>query len=242
MTLPEWSKYATAILGAFLLAVICGWFGREIYPPQYLERSAYRVPGVDDSVVDLAALRRNWPQALESPDERVRLLGYMRDIRQPSAGSPAQELGATATPAVDEIPDFATAIPAASVSDGQQVAQRCLQCHVWDKGGPNKIGPDLYGIIGRPRASHPGFSYSTAMSSKGGTWTYDEIYRFLRSPAGYIPGTKMTFIGLPHSKDRLNLLAFMRSWADKPPPLPPPKPAKPVVQATKAATPSSAKP
>jgi cytochrome c len=242
MILPEWSKYVAAILGAVLLALACGWFGREIYPPQFLARSAYRVAGVDDSVVDLVALRRNWPQALESPADRVRLLDYMRDMRQQLTSNPAGEAGAPATPAVDEVPDFATAIPLASVSDGQQVTQRCQQCHDWEKGGPNKIGPNLYGIIGRARASHAGFSYSSAMMSKGGTWTYDEIFRFLRSPAGYIPGTKMTFMGLPRSKDRLNVLAFMRSWADKPPPLPAPRPAKAVVQATKAVTTSPAKP
>src|SRR5215470_6633959 len=106
MILPEWSKYATAILGAFLLALICGWVGSKVYPPQYLERSSYRVPGVDDSAVDLVALRRNWPQALESPADRVRLLGYMRDMRQPTAGGPTQEVDATATPAADELPDF----------------------------------------------------------------------------------------------------------------------------------------
>ena len=234
MNSREWGKFATAILGSILAAVICGWFAREIYPVQYLERSSYKVPGVDDSAVDLADLRRSWPQALESPADRVRLIAYLRDMRQLSANNPAQEGATAATPKPDEIPDFASAIPAASVSDGQQVAQRCLQCHVWDRGGPNKIGPDLYGIIGRPRASHPGFSYSTAMTSKGGTWTYEEIYRFLRSPAGYIPGTKMTFIGLPRAQDRLNILAFMRSWADKPPPLPPPKPAEPGTKATSA--------
>src|SRR5258708_38889982 len=142
MILPEWSKYVAAILGAVLLAVACGWFGREIYPPQFLARSAYRVAGVDDSVVDLVALRRNWPQALESPADRVRLLDYMRDMRQQLTSNPAGEAGAPATPAVDEIPDFATAIPLASVSDGQQVTQRCQHFHDWEKGGPNKIGPN----------------------------------------------------------------------------------------------------
>src|SRR5439155_4269045 len=115
--------------------------------------------------------------------------GYMRDMRQPAAGSAAVsgEGGAPAAPAVEQLPDFASAIPAADAAAGKEIAQRCQQCHVWDKNGPNKIGPDLYGVIGRPRASHPGFSYSTAMTAKGGTWTYDELFRFLHSPGGYIP-------------------------------------------------------
>lgn len=192
-----------------------------MYPDSVLERSAYKVAGVADPVIDLAALRRSWPQALESPEDRARLLGYVRDLRQVNVNNPAVEAGSSAAPAAEEIPDFASAIPAANVADGEQTAQRCQQCHVWDKGGPNKIGPDLFGIIGRPRASHPGFDYSSAMTAKGGTWTYDEIFRFLRSPGRYIPGTKMTFVGLPRAQDRLNLIAFMRSWADLPAPLPP---------------------
>jgi len=207
-----------------------------MYPAQYLARPSYIAPGMAEPTVDLGALRRQWPQALQSQGDRVVLLGYMRDSRRVGSGSLAQESVALAVPTVEQLPDFATAIPAASAADGQQVAQRCLQCHVWDKGGPNKIGPDLYGLIGRPRASHPGFAYSSAMTAKGGAWTYAELYRFLRSPAGYIPGTKMTFVGLPRAQDRLNLIAFMRSWADAPPPLPPKaaqSPAEPGAQSPK---------
>jgi cytochrome c len=223
----EGTKYAAAILGSLLLVAVCHWFGASIYPAEYLARSAYKVPGAADPPVDLAALRRSWPQSLESPGDRLKLISYMRDMKQEAADNLVSESGATAAPAVEQMPDFATAIPAASSSDGEQVAQRCQQCHDWSKGGPNKIGPNLYGIIGRPRASRPGFSYSSAMTSKGGTWTYDEIFRFLHSPAGYIPGTKMSFIGLPRAKDRLNVIAYMRSWADSPPALPPPGPAQP---------------
>jgi cytochrome c len=245
MDLWEGSKYAAAILGALLLAAICDWLGGAMYPVTYLARPAYMVPGVAEPTVDLATLRRDWPQALGSPADRVRLLGYMRDMRKVASVNPAQESGAAVAPAVEELPDFASAVPAASAAAGQEVAQRCQQCHVWEKGGPNKIRPDLYGVIGRPRASHPGFDYSSAMKAKGGTWTYDEIFRFLRSPGRYIPGTKMTFIGLPRVQDRLNLIAFMRSWADTPPPLPPHvakrAAAEPSAKSTKPA-PAKAKP
>jgi cytochrome c len=223
MDLFEGSKYAVAIVGALLLAKCCEWLSDALYPVPYLDHPAYNVPGAPEPAVDLASLRLRWPQALGSPADRLRLLGFMRDMRRPAAGSAALEgeASTSAAPAAETLPDFATAIPAADAAAGKETAQRCLQCHVWDKNGPNKIGPDLYGIIGRPRASHPGFSYSSAMTAKGGTWTYDEIFRFVRSPSGYIPGTKMTFIGLPRAQDRLNLLAFMRTWADTPPPLPP---------------------
>jgi len=236
MDLLEGSKYAAAALGALLFAKCCDWLAGAMYPVPYLERPAYNVPGATEPAVDLASLRLRWPQALGSTEDRVRLLGYMRDMRQPAPGTATAggEAGTSAAPAPEQMPDFASAIPAADVAAGKEIAQRCQQCHDLSKGGPNKIGPDLYGIIGRPRASHPGFSYSTVMTAKGGTWTYEEIFRFLRSPGRYIPGTKMSFIGLPRAQDRLNLLAFMRSWADTPPPLPP-------HTATQAAADTSAK-
>jgi len=115
-------------------------------------------------------------------------------------------------------PDFATLIPAADAEAGEAVAERCALCHTWT------IGPNLYGIIGRPRGAHPGFMYSPAMTEAGGEWTYQEIFDFLESPPLYIPGNRMAFAGLPREQDRLDLLAYVREWADTPPPLPPPNP------------------
>jgi len=123
--------------------------------------------------------------------------------------------------AVEPTPDFATVIPAADVADGQKISQRCAQCHDWSKGGPNRIGPNLYGVLGRERASHPGFDYSAAMKGDKGSWTYEQLFHFLKSPQTFIPGTKMTFAGLRSEKDRIDLIAYIRSWADSPEPLPP---------------------
>jgi cytochrome c len=123
--------------------------------------------------------------------------------------------------AAEPTPDFATAIPMADAMKGAMIAERCGACHDWTKGGPNKIGPNLYGVVGRPRASHPGFEYSAAMKAKGGTWTYQDIFTFLRQPALFVPGTKMSFAGLPNPQDRLDVIAFLRTQADMPFPLPP---------------------
>jgi cytochrome c len=133
---------------------------------------------------------------------------------------------AQAAPVEETLPDFATVIPAADAAHGQQIAQRCAQCHDWTKGGPNRIGPNLWGIINRMRGTHEGFSYSAAMKNKGGTWSYADIFQYLKQPGAFIPGNKMAFAGLPRAQDRLDLLAYMRSWADSPPALPPPAPAK----------------
>ena len=122
--------------------------------------------------------------------------------------------------AVDAQPDFAKAIPMADATAGAAIAKRCEACHDWTKGGPNKIGPNLFGIVGRPKAGHPGFDYSAAMKAKGGAWTYADLFEYLRQPAAVIPGMKMSFAGLPKPQDRLNLLAFLRMQADRPAPLP----------------------
>jgi len=109
--------------------------------------------------------------------------------------------------------------------NGAMIAERCAACHDWTRGGPNKIGPNLYGVVGRPRASHPGFDYSPAMKAKTGNWSYADLFQFLKQPQVFIPGTKMTFGGLPRPQDRLDVIAFLRMQADAPSPLPPPAPA-----------------
>jgi cytochrome c len=135
--------------------------------------------------------------------------------------------GATqAAPVEEQLPDWGTVLPKANVADGKSISTRCEQCHDLSKGGPNKIGPNLWGVVGRPRASHPGFDYSSAMKSKGGSWSYDELFKFLKAPGAYIPGTKMSFAGLPKADDRINLIAYLRTDMDSPAPIPPPQPAK----------------
>ena len=127
-----------------------------------------------------------------------------------------------AAAAEEPLPDFGTVLASADAAKGQQISGRCQQCHDLTKGGPNKIGPNLYGVVDRPRASHPGFDYSAAMKAKGGNWSYDELFKFLKQPQAYIPGTKMTFAGLRSAQDRIDLIAYLRSLADSPAPLPAP--------------------
>jgi cytochrome c len=139
----------------------------------------------------------------------------------PSVEAKAQAPAAAApAPAAEPASDFASAIPKADIMAGEAIAERCGACHDWSKGGPNKIGPNLYGVVGRPKASHPGFDYSPALKAKGGNWTYDDLFNFVRQPAAFVPGTKMTFGGLPRIQDRMNLIAFLRMQADSPAPLP----------------------
>jgi len=130
--------------------------------------------------------------------------------------------GAQAAAPVPELPDFSSAIPAASIDNGRTISAPCAICHNWEDGGGNSIGPNLYDVIGREKASEPGFNYSPALQGLGGEWSYAELFAFLEQPAVFAPGTTMAFAGLSNPQDRLDLIAYMRSWSADPAPLPPP--------------------
>jgi cytochrome c len=144
--------------------------------------------------------------------------------------------GAAAAPAEEPVPDWGTVLASANVKAGQEISHKCEQCHDLSKGGPNKIGPNLYGVVDRPRAAHEGFAYSSAMKAKPGNWTYDELFKFIKAPGVDIPGTKMSFAGLRSDKDRINLIAFLRSNADSPAAIPAPAPKQ---EAAPAAAPAA---
>jgi cytochrome c len=129
---------------------------------------------------------------------------------------PAQPKGGTA-PA--EVP-IENLLASASPERGAQVAKQCLACHNLGKGQGAKVGPDLYGVVGRPRASEPAFNYSAAMKAKGGAWTFDDLNKFLTKPSAFIPGTAMTFAGLSNEKQRADVIDYLNSNSDKPLPLP----------------------
>ena len=99
---------------------------------------------------------------------------------------------------------------------GQATAKQCQACHTFEKGGPNRVGPNLWGIVGRPRASEAGFNYSAAMKAKGGTWTFGELYAFLANPRGYIPGTDMTFAGLSRGQQRADVIDYLHTLVGQP--------------------------
>ena len=107
-----------------------------------------------------------------------------------------------------------------SVEEGQTVARKCAACHSFEQGGANKIGPALWGVLGRDIASHEGFAYSDALASKEGVWDYDSLGAFVTDPKGWAPGTKMAFAGLRKPEDRANVILYLRSLSDSPPPLP----------------------
>jgi cytochrome c len=127
--------------------------------------------------------------------------------------------GGDAAPAA--IPPVSPLLAKASATEGEGIAKKCATCHTFVKDGPNKVGPNLWGVIGRGRASHPGFDYSDALKKLAGTpWNYEEINKFITNPKAYANGTKMSFAGLAKPEERANVIAYLRTLSDTPQPLP----------------------
>ncbi|MEJ0062172.1 MAG: cytochrome c family protein [Alphaproteobacteria bacterium] len=133
--------------------------------------------------------------------------------------APAQAVTAAVTAAPDPIEALLAGADAAA---GQKLSRVCVTCHSFEKDGANKVGPNLWGIVGNVHAHKEDFGgYSEAMKSMHDkTWDYEELNHFLFSPRGYIKGTKMAFAGVTNTKDRANLIAWLRTLADNPAPLP----------------------
>lgn len=139
------------------------------------------------------------------------------------ATEPAE--GGAAAPA-EAMKPIAELLASANAEAGAAVFKKCQACHSGEKGGPNKVGPDLWEIVNRPVAEHEGFAYSGGMKefSKGGSehWTYDNLNHFLLSPKNFVKGTAMGFAGLKKDDERANVIAYLRTLSDNPAPLPEP--------------------
>ncbi|RKR03794.1 c-type cytochrome [Maricaulis maris] len=127
------------------------------------------------------------------------------------------------TEVVEEGPtDYGLVLAAADIGAGERAARRCAACHTFNEGGGNGVGPNLWGIVGADIAGHDGFSYSGALESLDGTWTYEALDAFIENPSAYASGTAMSFRGLGNDDTRLELIAYLRSLSNNPMPLPAP--------------------
>lgn len=224
----EWTKVGTAVGGA--VAVMLGgyWFSGEMMKVDYPEGRGYGVEGI--APVDLAALQRAWPAGLHQPGDPAELRGYMVNIEK--AVLPVSEAGAGG--AAEAVPlDLGTLLAGADPAEGESLARVCASCHTFDSGGANRVGPNLWAIVGRPVAAEPGFAYSDALASHGGAWSYELLDRYLASPTRAIPGNKMSYAGLRNPRSRADLLAYLGTLNRTPAPFPAPAPA-PVAEAPAA--------
>ena len=139
-----------------------------------------------------------------------------------SADANAQGEQAAAEPVDQQGP--VQMIAAADPAEGEKVARKCVACHSFDQGGPNKVGPNLYNVVGGPVAHLEDYNYSSAfeeLHEAGETWTYDQLWTYLQDPRGTVPGTKMSFAGLKKDDELAAVIAYLRQQTENPPPLEP---------------------
>ncbi len=116
----------------------------------------------------------------------------------------------------DKPGDIMALLASANISEGEKVFKRCASCHSVSKGGKNKIGPALWGVIGRQAGALTDYKYSKSLIAYGKKWSFEEMNGFLTKPKEWIPGTKMAFAGLKNEKDRASLILYMNSQSDQP--------------------------
>jgi cytochrome c len=221
-----WERGKVAVAIALAAGTLMGSveFAGWVMAPTYPLHQSFPVEGVPP--VDLASVQRAWPGGVVKPGDRELLQGYIRDIEAARVAMPKRVAPAGPAAPLDLGALLATADPVR----GEHTAQVCASCHSFGPGEPNRVGPNLHGVVGRPIASHPGFNYSAALAGAGGRWTYEALDHFLTSPARAFAGTKMTFAGFRNPRDRAQVIAYLAEITPGAPrfpaPGPPESPAK----------------
>ena len=143
-------------------------------------------------------------------------------VTKPGYNIAVKEAGGDAKAGAAKEPDqpIEVLLAAASAEKGAATAKQCQACHTFEKGGPNRVGPNLWNVVNRPKATEAGFNYSAGMKGKGGAWSFDDLNKFLANPRGFVAGTNMTFAGLSRDSQRADVIAFLREHADSPVALP----------------------
>jgi cytochrome c len=148
---------------------------------------------------------------------------YESDPEQPGYLIEVAEDPAGAAPVEEEVVPIAVLMASADAAAGESAARKCAACHSFEQGGANKVGPNLWNVVMGPMAHLDSFAYSSAMSERsaaGGIWDYEALNGYLENPRGWMPGTIMSFAGVRREGERADIIAYLRSLSDNPPPLP----------------------
>ena len=130
------------------------------------------------------------------------------------ASATVADVAMEAGPSIEEL------LHTASIDKGMSVFKKCAACHTTENGGANKIGPNLWGVVGKDVATSASFNYSDAMIGQEGDWNYELLDRYLTKPKDAIPNNKMVFVGLKKPADRASVILYLRSLSDAPIDLP----------------------
>lgn len=216
----ERTKVGASVILAGGVLMVGNWVSGLMFDVDYPNRQGYPIEGV--APVDLAAVQRSWPAGLSQPGDEAMMRGYMANIEKAVLPVP---VNGGAAPAAATPVDLGTLLASADAERGKGTAKLCASCHTFEQGGANRVGPNLWGVVGRDVGGVGGYAYSPAIAGHAGAWTYQELDRYLASPARAIPGNKMAFNGLRNPRDRANLLAYLATLGGARVPYPPPQPA-----------------
>ncbi len=200
------SRFAAAFVGTVLFVIILIVIGNLIFDVDEPEQNA--IGEIETTAPAATAAATSEPEA------------------EPEAATEAEpEAESAAKPKAEAEPEknltLAALLAQGSAEAGQRTVRRCTACHTFEKGGRNGIGPNLWGVLGSPRAANADYKYSGALADLGGDWGYAELEAFLEKPRSAVPGTKMSFSGIRDAQDRANVILYLRSVSDVELPLPP---------------------
>lgn len=152
----------------------------------------------------IALVSANIADILYQPNQEVKQRGYTIEVAEDSTQNSAKE-------APEEKVDIQALMKTANIEEGKKEIKKCTVCHTFEQSGANRVGPNLWGIVGKAKAKHPGFKYSASFEALSGTWTVDELFHYLANPKKFVPGTKMAFAGIKKPQTTADVIKYLQS-------------------------------
>jgi cytochrome c len=218
----ELSKVAGAVLSALLLI-----FGTKVLIESRMAGHGHEVVGYDltPEAAAPAPVAEAKPADAPAADPAAAPAAPSAPKAEAPKAADAKPATAPAAPAAAaggfDPKTVLAGLAAASADDGKAKFKACAGCHTYNKGEASKAGPNLWGVVNRPKAAQADYpGYSAAMKAKGGEWTYENLASFLHQPKGYLSGTKMIYNGIKDPAEIANVIAYLRTLSDSPAPLP----------------------